>query len=213
MAEETTSTTQSAQDAQETTSTETTNNESTEAKETAQNDSRTEVDLEKLIQKAVDRATNKLGNDNKKLREQLNALKKEKLTEDEIKKLEMAEKEADIADREAKLAEKENRLTAIRLIKEAGLDDGSNTSLELVDFVMANDEDSTRARVKAFAALVNKMITDKVEEIFKAKGRNPKKGDTGEYNATHAVVTSLGQMNAERQQLSNEVLSHYLGGK
>ena len=86
MAEETMSTTQNAPDNTEATSTETAKNESTEVKETTQNESK-EVDFEKLIQKAVDRATNKLGNENKKLREQLDAIKKEKLSEEELKKL------------------------------------------------------------------------------------------------------------------------------
>lgn len=213
MAEDNASATQSAQDNVGATSTETTNNESTTAENASQNES--QVDIETLIQKAVDRATNKLGNDNKKLREQLNALKKEKLSNDEIKKLELAEKEADIADREAKLTEKENRLFAIKAIKEAGLDDGSDTALELVDFVMSDNEDITRTKVKAFSALVNKMVSAKVEETFRSRGRNPEKSGASEsgYNANHAVITSLGEMAAERQRESDRVLNYYLGGK
>lgn len=179
----------------------------------AQNESQT--DIEKLIQRAVDRATNKLGNENKRLREQYNALKKEKLSNDEIKRLELADKEADIADREAKLTEKENRLFAIKAIKEAGLDDGSDMALELVDFVMSDNENATRAKVKAFSALVDKMVSAKVTETFKSNGRNPEKRGYNEssYNANHAVITSLGDMAAERQKMTNEVLNHYLGGK
>ena len=57
--------------------------------------------LDKKIQQAVDRATNRLGNDNKKLREQLEKLKKEKLTAEELQKLEAEEKEKDLANRAA----------------------------------------------------------------------------------------------------------------
>ena len=41
-------------------------------------------DIDKLIEKAVDRATNKLGNENKALREKLEKLKKTKLSAEEI---------------------------------------------------------------------------------------------------------------------------------
>ena len=181
------------------------------APETKQNDSK-DVDFEKLIQKAVDRATNKLGNENKKLREQLEAIKKEKLSDEELKKLELKEKEADIADREAKLAEKENRLFAIKAIKEAGLDDGSNTALELIDFVMSNSEEATLAKVKVFSQLVNKMVTAKVAETFKTNGRNPDKGGTGKGNE-NSLAARIGKSVAERNEAANNVLKHYLGGK
>ncbi|MBR5823736.1 MAG: DUF4355 domain-containing protein [Paludibacteraceae bacterium] len=210
MAEETMSTAQNEQVDTGATSTESANDVSTEVETKSQ-----DVDYEKLIQKAVDRATNKLGNENKKLREELKALKKEKLSEEELKKLELADKEADIADREAKLAEKENRLFAIRAIKEAGLDDGSDMALELVDFVMSNDEDTTRERVETLATLIDDMVSARVRETFKTKGRNPERGgasDSG-YNVNHAVITSLGEMAAERNKTTNDVLKHYLGGK
>ena len=78
MAEENTNVTQNAQndagDAQQNTA----NNEPSKVDNASQDDSKKEVDFEKLIQKAVDRATNKLGNENKKLREQLETIKKEK---------------------------------------------------------------------------------------------------------------------------------------
>ena len=212
MAEETTNMTQNTQDAPGATEQNSANNESSKVENTSQDDSKKEVDFEKLIQKAVDRATNKLGNENKKLREQLETIKKEKLTDEELKKLELKNKEADIADREAKLAEKENRLFAIKAIKEAGLDDGSDTSLELVDFVMSDDEDTTRARVKVFSQLVNKIVSAKVAETFKNNGRNPEKGGTGEAN-NNSLAARIGKNSAERNEAANNVLKHYLGGK
>ena len=134
------------------------------------------LDIEKLIQQAVDRATNKLGNDNKKLRSQLETLKKEKLTAEELKDLEIQSKEADIAERERALLEKENRLYAIRAIKEAGLDDGSDTSLELVDFVMADDPSAIDLKIKAFDKLIKALVKSEVEKTFKENGRNPQSG-------------------------------------
>ena len=215
MADQNINASENAQNTQETTQQNSTNNDQSKAENTAQaaqDDSKKEVDFEKLIQKAVDRATNKLGNENKKLREQLETIKKEKLSDEELKKLELADKEADIADREAKLAEKENRLFAIKAIKEAGLDDGSDTALELVDFVMSGDEDTTRAKVKVFSQLVNKMVAAKVAETFKNNGRNPEKGGTGK-GTENSVAAKIGEISAQRNEAANKVLSHYLGGK
>lgn len=171
------------------------------------------LDIEKLIQSAIDRATNKLGNDNKALRKELETLRKEKMTEEELKALEIKEKEADIADREAKLQEKENRLFAIKAIKEAGLDDGSSNSLKLVDLVMTNSEEETTAKVKALNELVADLVAAKVEQTFKANGRNPDKSGSTETKASNTIVENLGKAEAERAAKSNEILNHYLGGK
>ena len=217
MAENNVSTTESVQDNPETTSTNeaSTNSDATEnANQSAQNDSQSNnVNLEDIIQRAVDRATNKLGNENKKLRGQLETLKKDHMTQAQITELELAEREADVADREAKLQEKENRLFAIKEIKDAGLDDGSSNALELVDFVMSDSEETTKARVKVFADLVKKFVTAQVNQTFKSNGRNPESGATGESNATHTLVSALGKNAAERNAQSQNVLKHYLGGK
>ena len=135
-----------------------------------------EPDLEKMIQRAVDRATNKLGNDNKKLRQQLEALKKSKLTEAEAAELDRQEREEALAERERALQEKENRLHAIKAIKAAGLDDGSDRALELVDFVIGGTEAEIDARVKAFGGLVKKFVKAEVDKTFKQNGRNPEQG-------------------------------------
>lgn len=171
-----------------------------------------ELSIEELIQRAVDRATNKLGNENKKLRDQNETLKREKLTDAERKQLEIADREADIADREAKLKEKENRLFAIKAIKDAGLDDGSANALELVDFVITDEEETTTARVKAFSALVKKFVSAEVDRTFKANGRNVEKGGTGKTeNPTNNLVENLGKATADRNAAANKVLNHYLG--
>lgn len=142
-----------------------------------------EPDLEKIIQRAVDRATNKLGNDNKKLRQQLEALKKSKLTQEEVAELERKEREADLAEREKALQDKENRLYAIKAIQKAGLNDGSDSALELVDFVIGESEEDIDAKVKSFGALVKKFVKAEVDRTFKQHGRTPEHGSgAGEKN-------------------------------
>lgn len=137
------------------------------------------VDYEKLIQQAVDRATNKLGNDNKKLREELEKLRKEKLTDEELRALEDAEKEKSLAEREAAVKTAENKLYAITAIKKAGLDDGSETALDILALVNANETDTIDANITALKALVDKLVKAEVEKIFKSNGRNPEKGAGG----------------------------------
>lgn len=177
----------------------------------AQNDSR----LEELIQKAVDRATNKLGNENKKLRGQIDELKKANLSAEELKQLEFKEKEAEIAEREKALHDRENRLLAIKAIKEAGLDDGSNASLDLIDFVMGEDEEAIKGRVKVFEALVKRFVQAQVDTIFKSNGRTPGVGNTAatESNNKNSVAVQLGKDAAKVNDAARATLDHYLGGK
>ena len=135
--------------------------------------------LEKKIQQAVDRATNKLGNDNKKLKEELEKLRKEKLTAEELKALEDEEKEKDLAEREAALKAAENKMYAVKAIKKAGLDDGSETALDILGLVNAGDEESIDNNIKALKALVDKLVKAEVEKTFKGNGRKPEHGSGG----------------------------------
>lgn len=136
-------------------------------------------DIETMIQKAIDRATNKLGNDNKKLREQLEKLKKDKLTTEEQAELDRQEREQELLDREQKVRDSEIQMHAVKAIKKAGLDDGSETALDILALVKGKDEDSTDANVKALKALVDKMVKAKVDATFKAGGRTPETGAEG----------------------------------
>ena len=135
--------------------------------------------IEKQIQQAVDRATNKIGNENKKLREELETLRKEKLTAAELKELEDAEKEKDLADREAAVKAAENKLYAITAIKKAGLDDGSETALEILSLVNASDTEDIDKNITALKGLVDKLVKAEVEKTFKGAGRNVEKGAAG----------------------------------
>lgn len=143
--------------------------------EDKKDDKKDEPDIEKMVQQAVDRATNKLGNDNKKLREELDKLRKEKLTDEERAALDKAEFER----QKAEFQMEKNKLYAVKAIKAAGLDDGSDKSLELVEFVMGDSEETIDARVKVFGELVKKFVAAEVDKTFKDNGRNPYKGKGG----------------------------------
>lgn len=133
-------------------------------------------DLEKMIQRAVDRATNKLGNENKKLRQQMETLKKNHLTAEQAAELERQQRDEELTEREKALQDKENRWYAMKAIKAAGLDDGGENALELVDYVIGGSEAEIDARVKAFGGLVKKFVKAEVDKTFKQNGRNPEQG-------------------------------------
>ena len=177
----------------------------------------TTPDIDALIQRAVERATNKLGNENKKLRGELEAARKASMTSEELRKAEIDDREKELESRARALTEKENRLIAIKEIKAAGLDDGSDASLAIVDFVMADDEEGIKERVKAFNDLVERIVKAKVDGIFKQNGRTPGVGSDTAANAggqTESIAARLGRNAANANKTAQSVLEHYTrGGK
>lgn len=177
--------------------------------ETPPESSPEEMDIEKRIQSAVDRVRNQMGNENKKLRQQLDAIKKQKLTDEEAAALERQQQEEELAEERRIFQEEKNRWYAIKAIKKAGLDDGSDNALELVDFVLGNDEADIDNKVKAFGGLVKKFVKAEVDKTFKQHGRNPEQGaGAGEKNPWAKESWNItAQMNLE---LTNPELAKQL---
>ena len=97
----------------------------------------------------------------------------------------VAERERAFAEKEKALIDRENRLFAIKAMKEAGLDDGSNTALDFVDFVVAGEnvtQDGITERVSALKSYLDTRVTAGIEKVFMANGRSPK-GGTGSADA------------------------------
>lgn len=180
---------------------------STERQEQQGNES-----MERLVQSRVDRLTAELGKKNAELQRAVDKLAREKLSAEEIKALEIADKEKALADKEKSLADKENRLYAIRAIKEIGLDDGSELSLSLVDLVNAETPELIDGRVKSLSELVKQMVATEVDKTFKANGRIPNGSTAGTGQPAGSIAERLGNTRAEQLKKSNEVLAHYLGG-
>lgn len=175
--------------------------------------------IQSLIQSAVDRATNKIGNENKELRKQLEDLRKKKLSDDEIKKLELDEKLKLIADKEKEIKDKELRMFAIKAIKDAGLDDGSDTALSLVDVLMGTDEDSITAKTKNFKALLDKTVESQVQQRFKDSGRDMGKGGSDDKGGGKGdkdddnIAVKLAKATSENNKATQSIIEHYSGGK
>ena len=133
----------------------------------------TNPNIERLIQAAVDRATNKLGNENKKLKNQIQQLQTLNMTDAEKHEHEMSEREKALRDGEAELKAEKNKFYAMTAIKKAGLDDGTDTALGLIELVMAEDEKAIDAKVESMKSLVNKLVTAEVNKTFAQNGRQP----------------------------------------
>lgn len=178
----------------------------------------TEIDNEeriaKLVQSQVDRRMAEERKKNAELQKKLDRVTKEKMSDEQLKQAEMEDKLKELAEKEKELADRENRLFAIKVIKEAGLDDGSDNALDLVDFVMCDNEDDTADRVKTFKALLDKMVATQVDRTFKANGRTPNGAGTAqEEKKDNSIAERLGKNRAEQEKKSNDVLQFYLGGK
>lgn len=132
--------------------------------------------IDKIVQSRLDKAMAQERREKAELKRKLDNLQKAKLTDDELKQIELDEKVKEIAEREKAIADKENRLYAVKAIKEAGLDDGSEVSLSLIDFVMGEDETEINTKVKSFKELFDKAVTAEVNKRFKENGYTPTKG-------------------------------------
>lgn len=138
-----------------------------------------EAKIAKAVQTAVDRATNKLGNENKLLKDKLEKTRKEKLSAEELKTVELQEKETELAQKEQEIKEKENRMYAIKALKKAELDDGSEETLDLVEFVLGEDETAIDLKVKALQKFAQRIAKNTTDGIYRANGRTPGKGNAG----------------------------------
>ena len=174
-------------------------------------------DIKKLIQSEVDKVRTKYSNEKSILQKELENLKREKLTAEERRQLELEEKERAIAERERSLLEKENRLYTIKAIKAAGLDDGSDKALELVDFIISDSQEEIDERVKVFSEILNKFVSAKVDSTFKANGRVPN-GTNGHSSnnqdeSENKIAVHLGKIRAEKESKSQKIINHYIGGR
>lgn len=130
--------------------------------------------IDKLVQSRVDKLMAPERKKSAETEKKYKALQKQLLTADEIKQAEIAEKEQALAAREKELQDRLNREIAQKALREAGLDDGSETAFALADFVMGDDEDEIKTKVASLKELIDKFVTAEVNKRFKENGRTPK---------------------------------------
>lgn len=169
-------------------------------------------EIDKIVQRKLDKAMAQERKEKAELKRKYERLQKANLSAEEIKKEEMEEKEKAIRDREKAITDRENRLYAVKAIKEAGLDDGSDVSLALVDFVMGEDETEIDEKIKSFKELFNKAVTSEVNKRFKENGYTPKKGDNlnggvNPYSKEQFSLTEQMRLEVENPELAKQLQS------
>lgn len=171
-------------------------------------------EMKKHIQSEIDKGLAEERKKSASLQKENEKLKKEKMSADELKKYEDEKREKEMADRESAITERENKLFAIEALKEIGLDDGTKQSLELVNLVMATDQDAITENVKALKAVVDRLVTAEVDKTIKANGRVPHGANVsgGGETKDNNIAVELGKQSAKMAEKSNEVLKHYYGG-
>lgn len=167
--------------------------------------------LEQLIQAKTESRSNEQEKTIKSLQKQLERLAKEKLSEEELKRFEIEEKERQLTEKEHLLLDRENRLYAIKALKQAGLDDGSDKTLRLVDFVIADEQKRIEENIKVFKGVIDSFVAAEVEQRFREGGRRPDSSVPA--SDTAAVPELLGRSKAESIKQSEDILSYYsIGG-
>jgi hypothetical protein len=166
--------------------------------------------IEKLAQARAESMLDKLGKTNSKLEKELKKLRREKLSAEELRELEIREREEQIATKAQEVRDKENRLYAISALKTAGLDNGSNDALSLVELVLGDDETAIDTKVNALKAVIDKMVESKVGEAIKSHGRVPGTGNTKPTGSgDKTIAEKLGKSRADAQKKYDDVLKHY----
>lgn len=170
-------------------------------------------EMKKHIQSEIDKGLAEERKKSASLQKENEKLKKEKMSADELKKYEDEKREQEIAERESAITERENKLFAIEALKEIGLDDGSKQSLELVNLVMAKEQDTITENVKALKAVVDRLVTAEVDKTIAANGRIPHGASvSGGETKDNNIAVNLGKQAAETAKQSNDILKHYIGG-
>lgn len=178
------------------------------------NNSGDTASIERMIQSAVDRATQKLGTENKELKKRIDQLTTLNMTDAEKHEHAMSEREKAIEAREAALKAEQNKMYAVGAIKKAGLDDGTDTALRLIDLVMAEDEKGIDTRVETLNTLVKQLVTAEVNKTFAANGRQPGKSNESDSKSDkNTAAINVGKRAAAASKASQGILDYYTGGK
>lgn len=133
-------------------------------------------EIERRAKTLADKVTAKLGKEKAELQKELDRIKREHMSADERAKADFEQQKQELAQKEQDLQDEKNRMYAVKAMKKAGIDDGDEDIMELVDFVMGPDETTIDSHVKAFKDYADRIVAKQVDQRFKAAGRHPGKG-------------------------------------
>jgi hypothetical protein len=152
-------------------------------------------DVQKLIQSETDRVRTEYSKKLKALETEKEKLVKEKMSEEEIKALELKKAQDAIAQKERELNSQLLKLKAIDMLKEEGLD------IEFKDYVLGEDEETMKTRIKVFKKQWDTAINKAVEAKFQNNSRSPNSSSEG-LTKERINQMSIAEINANWENVS-----------
>lgn len=137
----------------------------------------TTEDIQKIIQSEVDKVRTKSAKEIKAAEDKVKALQNEKLTDQE--KFELAKQE--LAEKTKTLQERENVIFAKDALAASELD------ASFLEFVRAENEEGTTAKVQALKTAYDKAVSAGIEAHIKGTGRSFPKGSGGGTNLSEGA--------------------------
>ncbi|MCM1544956.1 MAG: DUF4355 domain-containing protein [Ruminococcus sp.] len=151
------------------------------------------------------------------IQKELDDFRKSKMTEDEAKQYEIKQqeqqakqKQLELEQKQAELTERENRYFALETVNNLELGVKGDLMNQIVDLVMADTQDKIKTNVKALETVVNQLVKSKVNETFKANGRQPGKGTNGSKEQETSIGAELGKRTAAADKAASDTLKHYI---
>lgn len=129
--------------------------------------------IDKATQAAEDRIRGQYSKKLKDAEEEAERLRREKMTDEEKAKDDLAKAQKDLDEKTAALAKREVELHTVTALAKASIPDAFK------DFLVADTVENTDARIASFQTVWAKALKDAVEAKFKAGGGNPDKGNGG----------------------------------
>ena len=156
-------------------------------------------EVEKLIQDKVQRETDRVRTEYSKklkaLETEKETLAKEKMTEEEKREFELKQAQATIQEKEKAYNQKLLELNAIEWLKAEGLD------TDFKNYVIGNDEDTTKARIKEFRKQWDSAIKKEIETKFQSNSRTPNQSSDG-LTKERINTMSINEINANWDSVS-----------
>lgn len=167
-------------------------------------------DFERLLKARLDEAMEEERKKNAKLSKELEKMKREKLTADELKKYDDEKRESELAEREHSVMVAENKLYAIEQLKETGLDDGSKESMGLIDLILSEDREKIKSNIKALDTIIKAKVKSEVEKVFKDNSRVPEKSGSNGYTTNPYAKETFNLTEQMKLEVENPELASKL---
>lgn len=167
-------------------------------------------DFERLLKARLDEAMEEERKKNAKLSKELEKMKHEKLTADELKKYDDEKRESELAEREHSVMVAENKLYAIEQLKETGLDDGSKESMGLIDLILSEDREKIKSNIKALDTIIKAKVKSEVEKVFKDNSRVPEKSGSNGYTTNPYAKETFNLTEQMKLEVENPELASKL---